>query len=72
MTRPRTVPGYRVQPMLPISIGWFGARCDDAYFSTWEGRACVEAYVWLGLAKSPYLLHLTFEQALAADIIEKA
>jgi hypothetical protein len=26
----------------------------------------------LGLAKSPYVLHLSIEQALAADIIEKA
>lgn len=72
MTKPRTIDGYRIQRMLPVSIGWFGAVCDDAHFSTWEGRPCVEAQVWLGLAKSPYLLHLTIQQALAADIIERA
>ncbi len=67
----REIPGYWIQVRLPIQIGWFGARCDDAWFSKWEGHTCVEAQVWMGLAKSPYMLHLTLEQALEADIIER-
>jgi hypothetical protein len=72
MNKAKAIPGYRIQPMLPITIGWFGARCDEAWFSEWEGRPCVEAHVWMGLAKSPYLIHLTINQALEADIIERA
>ena len=73
MTRPRTknVPGYRVQPLLPISIGWFGAVCEEADFTAYDGRPCVEALVKLGLIKGPYTLVLSYEQALEADIIEK-
>ena len=66
------IPGYRIQRMLPISVVAFGGKCDEAEFSTWDGRPCVTAQVWLGLAKSPYVLHLTLEQALEADIIERA
>jgi len=73
MTRPRTknVPGYRVQPLLPISISWFGAVCEEADFTVYDGRPCVEAMVRLGLIKGPYTLVLSYEQALEADIIEK-
>ncbi len=67
----KEIPGYRIQPMLPIMIGWFGGRCDEAEFSTWDGKPCVTARVWLGLAKSPYVLHLTLAQAHEADIIER-
>jgi len=74
MTRARTqeVPGYRVQPKLPISVVCFGGRCDKAEFTTYgDIGACVEAEVRLGLIKAPYMLVLTYEQALDADIIEK-
>ena len=71
-TRPKTIPGYRIQPMLPISVTFAGGQCIDAFFSNWEGQPCVETYVWFGLAKSPYLLHLTIDQALEADIIERS
>jgi len=67
----KEIPGYRIQRMLPIGIVAFDGRCDEAEFSTWDGRQCVTARVWLGLAKSPYVLHLTLEQALEADIIER-
>lgn len=66
----KAIPGYRIQPMLPI-ITAFRGRCDAAEFSTWDGEPCVTAQVWLGLARSPYVLHLTIDQALDADIIER-
>ena len=67
----KEIPGYRIQPMLPVSVASFGGRCDEAEFSAWDGKRCVTAVVWLGMAKSPYVLHLSIEQALAADIIER-
>ena len=67
----KEIPGYRIQPMLPIGVVAFGGKCDAAEFSTWGGKACVTARVWLGLARSPYILHLTIEQAHEADIIER-
>lgn len=70
-TKTTKLAGYRIQIRLPIEIGWFGARCDAAWFSEWEGKTCVVAQVWMGLVKSPYLLHLTIDQALRADIIER-
>jgi hypothetical protein len=57
--------------MLPISINWFGAMCEEADFTVYDVRPCVEAMVRLGLIKNPYTLVLSYEQALAADIIEK-
>jgi len=63
--------GFRIQRRLPIDIHWFGARCETARFTELEGTACVEAAVRLGLARSPYVLHLTLEQALEADIVER-
>lgn len=75
MARERTkqVSGYRVQTQLPIHIGWFGAVCEDADFTTFAGERapCVEALVRMGLIPQPYTLVLTYEQALEADIIEK-
>jgi hypothetical protein len=74
MTRPRTktIDGYRIQPMLPIQIGWFGAVCEEADFTTYPDTGpCVEALVRLGLLKNPYTLVLSITQALDADIIEK-
>ena len=67
----KRIPGYQIQPMLPISVVAFGGKCDEAEFSTWDGKPCVTAQVWLGLARSPYILHLTIEQAHEADIIER-
>lgn len=72
-TRTKRVPGFRIQPKLPITIGWFGAICENADFTTYGGERtpCVEAEVRLGLIPTPYTLVLTYEQALEADIIEK-
>lgn len=74
MKRPRTkaVDGHRIQPMLPLQIGWFGAVCEAADFTEHDGRPCVEALVRLGLLTQPYTLVLSYEQALEADIIERA
>lgn len=74
MKRPRTktIPGFRIQPMLPMSIGTLGAVCEDADFTEYpDTGACVEALVCLGLLKNPYTLVLSIDQALAADIIER-
>ncbi len=72
--RPRTkeVPGYRVQPKLPIGIPYLGAVCVEAEFTRYAHLGtCVEALVKLGLIDAPYTLVLTLEQALEADIIER-
>jgi hypothetical protein len=74
MKRKRTkqVPGYQVQPKMPVSIGLLGAVCVDADFTAYDDIGpCVEALVRLGTISSPYTLVLTYEQALQADIIEK-
>lgn len=74
MKRPRTktVPGYRIQPKMPISIYWFGAICQEADFTEYNDVGpCVEASVRLGLIQNPYTLVLSYEQALEADIIER-
>ena len=70
--RTKTVDGYRIQPMLPIHIGTFGAICEQADFTTYgDTGPCVEALVRIGLIEAPYTLVLSYEQALEADIIEK-
>ena len=71
--RTKQVPGYRVQARLPMHIGWFGAVCEDADFTTFGGdrEPYVEVLVRLGMIPKPYTLVLTYEQALEADIIEK-
>ena len=75
MARAKTkqIPGFRIQPKLPVSIGWFGAVCTSADFTTYgSGRwPCVEAVVRMGMVPEPYTLFLTHEQALEADLIEK-
>ena len=59
--------------MLPMRIGWFGAVCEDADFTVYPDTGpCIEALVQLGLLKNPYTLVLSIEQALEADIIERA
>lgn len=72
MTRPRTrtIPGYRIQPMLPI-MAPFGGACVDADFTEYDGKPCVEALVRLGLIEQPYTIVLSYAQALDADIIER-
>ena len=72
MTRPRTktIPGYRIQPMLPITF-YLDGTVVDADFTEYDGVACVEALVRIGLVKSPYTLVLTLKQAREADIIER-
>ena len=71
MTRPRTktIPGYQIQPMLPISF-YLNGTVEDAAFTTYDGVTCVEASVRIGLIKNPYTLVLTLHQAREADIIE--
>lgn len=70
--RSKEVPGYRIQPALPVHCGTFGAVCEDADFTTYDDGPCVEALVHLGILKSgPYTLVLSYEQALEADIIER-
>jgi len=73
MTRPRTktIPGYRIQPLLPITF-YLGGTVEDADFTEFDGKTCVEASVRIGLIKSPYTLVLTLDQAREADIIERA
>ena len=73
VTRPRTqtIDGYRIQPLLPIHCGLFGAVCEQAEFTVYDDQPCVEAMVRLGTIKGPYTLVLTIAQALEADIIER-
>jgi hypothetical protein len=71
-TKIREIEGYRLHSMLGKGHVFPAGKCEDAYFSTWEGQPCVEALVWFGLAKSPYLLHLTIEEALTAGVIQEA
>ena len=72
MTRPRTktIPGYRIQPMLPISF-YLGGTVEDAAFAVYDGEDCVEASVRIGLIPGAYTLVLSIKQALEADIIER-
>jgi hypothetical protein len=71
MTRQRTktIPGYQIQPMLPITF-YLDGTVIDADFTTYDGTTCVEASVRIGLVKTPYTLVLTLKQAREADIIE--
>ena len=72
MMRPRTktIPGFQIQPMLPMRFPYFGATILEADFTEHCGQPCVEALVQLGLIKNPYTLVLTLHQAREADIIE--
>ena len=67
----KTIEGYRVQPLMPLHLGLFGAVCTEATFITYDEKRCVEAMVRLGLLERPYTLVLSIEQALEADIIER-
>ena len=67
----KQIPGFRIQPMLPVHCGLFNARCVEADFVVYDGKRCVEASVKLGLLENPYTLVLSIEQALEADIIER-
>ncbi len=74
MPRPRTkqIQGYRVQPLLPMQFPYFGAVIDEADFTEYDGRPCVEVLATIGsFVKGPYTLVLSIEQALEADIVEK-
>ena len=46
MTRPKTktIPGYRIQPLLPITF-YLGGTVEDAAFTEFDGTTCVEASV---------------------------
>ena len=72
MTRPRTktIPGYHIQPMLPMSF-YLDGTVEDAVFTEYDGVTCVEASVRIGMIKSPYTLVITLKQAREADIIER-
>ena len=73
MTRPRTktIPGYRIQSMLPICFTGDLGTVLEADFTEYDGVACVEALVQIGLVKGAYTLVLTIAQALKADIVER-
>ena len=74
-TRPRTttIPGFRIQPMLPISLGLLGAVCEAATFTEYDGQRCVEAAIKIGngMVRGPYTVVLSLDQAINADIIER-
>ena len=76
MTRPRTktitINGaeMRIQKALPIHCGYFGAVCEEADFTQYDGEWHVEAMVKLGIIEHAYTLVLTIAQALEADIVE--
>ena len=72
MTRQRTkaIPGFQIQPMLPISF-YLDGTVVDANFTEHDGKPCVEALVTIGLIKNPYTLVLSLAQAREADIIER-
>ncbi len=72
MTRPRTktIPGFHIQPMLPMCF-YLDGTVEDAHFTKYDGVDCVEASVRIGLVKTPYTFVLTIAQALTADIIER-
>ena len=67
--RTKTITGYQIQPMLPITF-YLDGTVEDAAFTTYEGKTCVEATVRIGIIKNPYTLVLTLKQACEADIIE--
>jgi len=74
LTRPRTktIPGYRIQPMLPLCF-YLGGTVEDAHFTTYpDAGDCVEASVRIGLIKGAYTMLFSLRQALEADIIERA
>jgi hypothetical protein len=73
MTRPRTktIPGFQIQPMLPITF-YLGGTVVEADFTEYDGKPCVEALVQIGLIKNPYTFVLSLDQAREADIIERA
>ena len=74
MTRPRTktIPGFHIQPMLPVSIGLLGMVCEEADFTAYpDTGTCVEALIKIGTIKNAYTVVLTIKQALEADIIER-
>ena len=72
MQRPRTktIPGYRIQPTMPISYPFFDAVILEADFTVYDGKPCVEALVRIGIVKQPYTLVLSLAQARDTDIIE--
>lgn len=69
----KTIPGYRVQPGLPMSFPYLGATILDAGFVQHpSGAWCVEVSVRIGLNDTPYILVLSLAQAREADIVEPA
>ena len=72
LSRPRTktIPGYRIQAMLPITF-YLDGTVEDANFTRYDGVDCVEASVQFGLVEGAYTFVFTIKQALEADIIER-
>lgn len=66
----KEIAGYRIQLKLPMATA-FGGTCVSAEFVAPDDNYFVIARVRLGMAPSPYLLHLSIAQALDADIIER-
>ena len=67
--RTKTIPGYQIQPLLPIMF-YLDGTVIEADFTEYDGKPCVEALVQIGLIKTPYTLVLSLRQAREADIIE--
>jgi hypothetical protein len=73
MTRPRTqtIPGFRIQPKLPLGFPYFGGIVEAADFTHYDDLGdCVEVLIRIGLLRNPYTILLSIEQAIEADIVE--
>ena len=69
----KSIPGYRVQPRMPLSQPYFGMEILNAGFVQHpNGVWAVEVKAVIGLNTEPYYLILSIEQARAADIVEAA
>ena len=70
-TRTKTIPGYQVQPRLPMSFPYFGGSIENADFTTFGNTGpVVEVSIRMGLIDTAYTLILSLAQAREADIIE--
>jgi hypothetical protein len=71
--RPRTttIPGYRIQPSLPMGFPYLGGLVESAVFTRYDDADCVEVEMRIGLLTRAYCFWLSIAQALEADIIER-
>ena len=71
-THNQTIPGYRIQPMLPLHVPIFDGLVTSAEFVKVAGGVHVGIVVRLGAIGARYDITISIAQALAADIIERA